>query len=333
MANPALVSMFFPFLLSDDIVTRAVGIGDNVGESNLELIDSTGDPIIVPDSNTVDDLGQVISDVVFSTINDAEVGEDIINGGGSDDVIYGDVLLTASGEGYPEVLAMFGNDETALLNFLLDPADTYANARSFDDPDRGEADIIHGGVGNDVIFGEGGDDQLFGDEGNDLIFGGHGDDEIHGGIGDDTIYGGAGSDTIFGDAGDDIVMFEGEALGGLDLLVDAGADDDVLQFEGTNLLLDLTSSNYNNVFANFESIDLGDNGNNTLKINPDDVLEMSSTNTLVIDGDGTDSVEATSGWALVDNDVDQGGNNYSLYSGTGGAQILIDNLIDQSTFL
>ena len=58
------------------------------------------------------------------------------------------------------------------------------------------ADMLHGGGGNDKIFGGAGDDTLTGDGG---------DDTLNGGSGNDTFWGGHGSDMIHADAADRII--------------------------------------------------------------------------------------------------------------------------------
>jgi Ca2+-binding RTX toxin-like protein len=105
-------------------------------------------------------------------------GLDIITGGNTDDLIFGDD----------------GNDQLK---------------------GGGGRDTLDGGWGDDQLFGEGdndllqgwqGKDELFGGAGNDILVGGSGADILNAydpnGVGLDTLLGGAGSDTfILGEAG------------------------------------------------------------------------------------------------------------------------------------
>lgn len=68
---------------------------------------------------------------------------------------------------------------------------------------RGQADLVCAGGGNDRISGVGGRDRLDGEEGDDTIIGGDGGDRLEGGDGDDQIDGNGDSDKISGGPGKD----------------------------------------------------------------------------------------------------------------------------------
>ncbi len=87
------------------------------------------------------------------------IGNDTVNGGGGDDLIYGDHAVREVGE-----------------NPL---------SYNYDDPAY---------VGNDVLNGGGGEDLIFGNAGDDVIDGGTSADTIVGGLGADNITGGGGDD-------------------------------------------------------------------------------------------------------------------------------------------
>ncbi|MGK7925079.1 MAG: calcium-binding protein, partial [Spirulina sp.] len=143
-------------------------------------INAAGDSITAVDNATVTvDARDTIA---------GGLGDDIIFGGGADDVLRGDRNSRKSG-------GKIGGD-----------------------------DIIHGGAGNDRIGGKAGNDTLFGDEGDDQIWGDDGDDIIRGGSGNDTLTGddfsgGTGRDTFvlaIAEGTDTIVDFkQGEDIIGL----------------------------------------------------------------------------------------------------------------------
>ena len=123
-------------------------------------------------------------------------GNDEIEAGGGNDVIYG-------GDGNDEIETGDGNN--------------FVDAGAGNDEIEGGAgrDSIYAGEGNDEVSGEGGDDLLFGgagndkldgEDGNDVISGGSGNDELEGGKGRDVLIGGLGSDNIKGEDGEDILI-------------------------------------------------------------------------------------------------------------------------------
>ncbi|MGE8618864.1 MAG: type I secretion C-terminal target domain-containing protein, partial [Achromobacter spanius] len=152
-----------------------------------------------------------------SSTDPAAVGNDVINGGAGNDIIFGDTINTDHlAWGNVAAGSHDGQGLKALQDFLAyqnghaaTSAEVYdylkANHAQFniaDDP-RGGNDTVHGGKGDDIIYGQGGNDTLYGDEGNDILYGGSGNDTLHGGAGNDTLDGGAGNDTLIGGQGND----------------------------------------------------------------------------------------------------------------------------------
>ncbi|WP_304505157.1 VCBS domain-containing protein [Achromobacter sp. ES-001] len=152
-----------------------------------------------------------------SSTDPAVVGNDVINGGAGNDIIFGDTINTDHlAWGNVAAGSHDGQGLKALQDFLAyqnghaaTSAEVYdylkANHAQFniaDDP-RGGNDTVHGGTGDDIIYGQGGDDSLYGDDGNDILYGGAGNDLLHGGAGNDTLDGGAGNDTLIGGKGND----------------------------------------------------------------------------------------------------------------------------------
>ena len=139
-------------------------------------------------------------------------------------------------------------------------------------------DTLTGGSGDDTLTGLNGDDTLTGLAGADTLIGGNGTDILDGGAGADTLLGGNGNDTLTWDALD--ITIDGG--NGQDTLLAAGADIDLTAFGGT--------------LASIESIDLSGDGANSVALGVQDILDMSSSGTVTIEGDLGDSVDAGTGW-------------------------------------
>lgn len=141
-----------------------------------------------------------------------QVGNDLLDGGPGDDVVFG--------EGGDDVV--LGGDGTDTL---------YGDASYLPDAFHG-SDLLDGGAGDDRLFGNSGDDRLYGAAGNDALSGGPGNDLLDGGVGDDMLAGEDGDDTIRAGAGSDFVTGGSGAdylRGGAgDDRLEGGDDDDVL---------------------------------------------------------------------------------------------------------
>ena len=197
-----------------------------------------------------------------------------------------------------------------------DAGDTYAGA----------AYVVFGAdfTGQVDFLGTDGNDSLTGTGANEILIGGRGDDTIDGAGGGDVIIGGSGNDTIIYDAATDT------------LKVDAGTGTDILSVSGSGVTIDLTAIN-DGVFEGFERIDLTGSGNNTLTLAVSDIYAITEDqnsltgtgNTLVVDGNAGDAVDAGGGWVLVDNAVDIGGTFFTQYT-QDAATLYVDNAVDQS---
>ncbi|WP_211186997.1 VCBS domain-containing protein, partial [Achromobacter sp. Bel] len=154
------------------------------------------------------------------TNDPAVVGNDVINGGAGNDIIFGDTINTDhltwgnvaagshDGQGLKALqdFLAYQNGHAATSNEIYDYLK--ANHAQFNLPDdpRGGNDTVHGGTGDDIIYGQGGNDTLYGDDGNDVLYGGAGNDTLSGGAGNDTLDGGSGNDTLIGGKGDDTLI-------------------------------------------------------------------------------------------------------------------------------
>ncbi|MDE3735458.1 Ig-like domain-containing protein, partial [Pseudomonas resinovorans] len=199
---------------SSDAVVRI----DNITVTSQNIVTGpVGQVDIVQQPN---DLTSALNGGSSSTTPVA-VGNDTINGGAGDDIIFGDTINTDylpwGVDGNPAKPADLpaGSGMKALQSFLQlksghvatsDELYSYikTNHSSFnvDGDTRGGNDLIQGGDGNDILYGQGGNDQLIGGNGNDILFGGTGIDTLTGGKGSDTLWGGEGADTFVWKAGD-----------------------------------------------------------------------------------------------------------------------------------
>ncbi len=129
----------------------------------------------------------------------ADIGNDIVTGGGGADSIVGgrgaDVLNGGGGND-----SIFGQGEADRIYG--------GNGNDFIEGGSG-ANVIRGGAGDDDIFsgsgvaagrttvyGEAGNDTIMGSQRADLLFGGAGDDALEGWLGNDKLYGGDGKDRL-----------------------------------------------------------------------------------------------------------------------------------------
>ena len=212
-----------------------------------------------------------------------------VDGDGFDDLIVGAPLNDAGGGGAGAAYVIFGRDYTNQVDFL-------------------------GTTGNDSLTGTVADE---------ILIGGQGDDTIDGAGGDDVIIGGSGNDTIIYDPATDT------------LKVDGGTGTDILSVAGSGVTIDLTAIN-DGVFEGFERIDLT-GGGNTLILAVSDLYAITEDqnaltltgNTLIVDGNAGDAVDAGGGWLFADADVTIGSDSFAKFT-QGTATLYVDNDVDQS---
>ena len=192
-----------------DYVSISIG-----GDNSLHISDGTSTTYPVYDPNQVSLIKLLLGDGADSNYINSNVsetceihgdaGNDVLNGGGLSDSIYGgtgnDNIAGAAGAD-----AVYGEAGTDSVN-AGDGNDTVYGG---DDADtiNGDAqdDIVYGGPGDDRVFGGEGNDTCRGDDGDDSMVGQNGDEELFGGNGYDTLEGGEGSDTLRGEADNDLV--------------------------------------------------------------------------------------------------------------------------------
>lgn len=244
-------------------------------------------------------------------------GDDTLDGGAGDDWLFGgtgdDSLVGGTGNDTYFITATSGTDEiveaasggtdtvSSSITFSLATA---ANVENLDL--TGSADI--NGTGNIEH------NTLSGNSGSNRLRGRGGDDTLSGGAGDDTLRGGAGADLLAGGAGDDVLIWDAA-----DARVNGGMGDDTLRVT-RDTELSLTAAE--DVLRSVEAIDLA--GINTLTLTDADVVAISSTDILRVDGGAGDAVIAGEGWTQI---ADSG--DYAQYT-KGGATLLVDLDVDRS---
>ena len=137
----------------------------------------------------------------------SSAGDDLIQGGASDDLFNGWL-------GRDSIIGGAGDDTIEGAG----GADYIEGGVGSDELRGGtKNDTIYGGEGNDTLrggstgtdflYGEGGDDTLKGNSETDLLVGGDGEDKLEGNDGNDFLDGGAGRDRMTGGQGGDLFIF------------------------------------------------------------------------------------------------------------------------------
>jgi hypothetical protein len=156
-----------------------------------------------------------------------------------------------------------------------------------------------------------------GTPGNDNLSGTAADEILIGGLGNDILDGAGGIDVLTGAGGDDLLVFDFA-----DRQVDGGNGVDTLGFTGSGQSLDFTEI-VDTRYTGIEIVDLTGTGDNSLTLGTLDLLALSdTTNTLRVDGNAGDAVDAGSGWTQGADQV-IGAQTYATYT-QGAATLLVD---------
>ncbi|WP_394148647.1 Ig-like domain-containing protein [Shewanella atlantica] len=170
---------------------KAIGIGSGIDLDDLIPYDSDGQA-----------HHNIKADEIASVILGSEElllqGDDTVNAGEGNDIIFGDLVSfeNIEGQGYSAlqkfVASQLENVEVSdvtvkdVHSFISNNPDMF----NLSDSNDGD-DTLIGGQGKDILFGQGGDDTLDGGTGADHLIGGVGIDTLIGGLGDDTLTGDA----------------------------------------------------------------------------------------------------------------------------------------------
>ena len=254
-------------------------------------------------------------------------GDDAMHGGGGDDLYVvngkGDIVVEDDGQGTEDrvesSISYTLTDNVEVLDLLGLDIDGTGNALD---------NLIQGSGGKNVLMGLDGDDYFRAGGDNDTVFGGAGKDVLYGGEGDDFLDGGAGNDISWGELGDDTYVVD-EPADYVEELADEGID--TVQSSITYTLGDnfenLTLTGTGSVDGTGNDLDnviIGNEGKNLLMgLGGDDTLDGGAgTDTMIggagndsyvvndlddtiieDDGGGTDTVQSSFDFSLVDRDT------------------------------
>lgn len=162
-----------------------------------------------------------------------------------------------------------------------------ADAASNLKPDAGESYLLYGGRQSSAVTHPG-------TIAPETLTGTSAADKINGARGDDTLISAGGADVLFGGEGNDVFALRDLNFG----RITGGNGSDTLRLDGSGMTLDLTAIK-NNRLRGIEQIDITGSGNNTLILNPLELLNLSDeSNTLLVRRNAGDTVNFGSGWII-----------------------------------
>ena len=139
-----------------------------------------------------------------------------------------------------------------------------------------------------------------------------------------------GSDALPSTSGDDTLTINGNGVAGLSSApmsgviadIDGDMGTDTLALTGSNITLDLTNID-NGRINSIENIDISGNGENTLTLDANDLLDLSDvTDELIVFGDSDDIINIEGSFTL-DGTRDVDGENFDVYA-DGTATLIVD---------
>ncbi|QPL48246.1 type I secretion C-terminal target domain-containing protein [Halomonas sp. A40-4] len=222
------------FQVDDDSHNRYSDLDiDNIKLISPNLVSGqVGEPTVI---DTAAELDNVLEGGSTDT-ELAELGDDVVNGGDGNDIIFGDAINTDAldwegrelpdGSGMKalkEYLKVSNEGEEPTEQQLYDYIKAGNAELNVAGDTRGGNDELYGGSGDDILYGQGGNDLLDGGEGNDTLFGGAGADTFAWNFGDEGTEDQPAEDTVrdFNASGDG----EGDTLNLSDLLQERGDDE------------------------------------------------------------------------------------------------------------
>ena len=277
-----------------------------------------------------------------------------VNGDGFDDVIIGAFKADPGGDSWAgESYVVFGKSGgfSSAVDLAALDGTTGFQVDGIDADDISGASVSSAGDVN----GDGFDDLIIGafhaDPGGDskagesyVVFGGNFTGSVETHVGDatantlaatqgastiDILIGAQGNDTLIGDGGAD-VLYGGEGDDTLAIVSSAfqrvagGNGSDTLRLNGAGLTLDLTTIADNKVI-DIEVIDISGSGPNTLTLDFQEVINISSSsNTLAVRHDSGDTINIGDGWAQTSRRTVES-IAYEVFT-QGAAELLIEDI-------
>ncbi len=177
----------------------------------------------------------------------------------------------------------FGDDDLVDYDPIADTATLYFDGGALFSATTEDVDAVYISGGNNT-------GEAAGDTYNSIenLTGSAFADTLTGDSNANTLDGGAGADTLDGGAGNDILVWDSA-----DTTIDGGSGTDTLRVASGDI--DLTA--FAGTIQGIEQIDLEAAASaNNLTLTVSDVLDMSDTDILTVDGDTGDSIDAGTGW-------------------------------------
>ncbi|MCW2367576.1 hypothetical protein M2341_003023 [Sphingobium sp. B7D2B] len=318
---------------TDDNATSISVIGDMNGDGLADLLVGSS----VSDSNGGTDAGKAY--VVFGKTDSSAVDLSALSVAGNTQG------FAINGTG--QVSAFLGKSVSAgdlngdgLVDLMIG-----ANYYDYWNTEGGGVFVIYGSTSG--VFSNAAKVSQMGTSGADTLIGTSGNDSLVGAVGNDVLRGNGGADVLYGGAGNDRIIVNADnvaKLGVSGASIQGGLGTDTLALDGAGITLDLTT--LKDAFVKgIEKIDLTGSGNNTLKLNLTDVLnlhdpEESAFNEfealtgkvgkqqMMVDGNSGDALQLVGSWLDSGVDVQDGTRSYSVYNYAGAAvQLLVDNQV------
>ena len=302
-----------------DVINELAGAGyDTVQSSVNHTLRAFLDQLILGGGKDIKGTGNGLDNVI-----QGNGGANVLNGGGGNDTLTGgagkDTLLGGAGADSldggtgGDSMSGGGGDDIYVVDAPGDKVKESADA-GFDTVLSSVTRTLEGNVDHLTLTGANAIDGT----GNEL------DNTITGNDAGNVLDGKAGADMLDGGGGDDTLVWDAADAG-----VSGGAGTDTLRLVGDAIALDLTTIGV--PITSVEQIDItgGTGAANSLTLTDAEVLAISDTDTLRIDGDALDVVNAGTGWT--DGGVVTPG--YHTYTHTSGATLLVDTeILTQNVF-
>lgn len=151
--------------------------------------------------------GSYIENATGSSHDDFIIGnifDNIIHGGGGNDVIFGDGLVSTYDTGEADYRQISKTDPSHIVAAPTGLADWV-------DDSTYQYDELYGGAGNDILVAGTGGGDLYGEAGNDILRGGINGAYMEGGADNDLLIQGATYSNMHGGAGNDIFVANGHS--------------------------------------------------------------------------------------------------------------------------